>query len=343
MKRYIKILIEKYQPLFLLNEWAEKIVANKKDFKRELEIMYEWEYKYSMIKIRAKKMNMTRYGNIRTTIEKNLTPILNSISRKLIKTFKGWLDGHALLSAKTWAKKRVEGYYLLDEELHFILDMTLEEYVRYKDGKGNSRVTDTRFEEAFIDFVIFNSSSFESFFKDWLYDEISNYENELEYAKDKEDEDDIQYNIEQIEYLNNIDLDNSKDLKEYADEFISNFGIKELKLQLEYVLDEDMIINFNAEMVFPLWFKYWKRKGIEKTRKTIADLYKELKKSTKYDVQKRLGVLNAGLNASHQTGSMMDYIGDEYYVYESDLKELSNASSSLLKKWDTEISDMGVW
>ena len=107
MKTNYVPFFEDSQNLKLLLEWVDEIDSDG-ELKSELEMMYEWEYKYSKIKGSINARNEKRVNNILKTIRMKLNPILNSIIEKLSVVFESWLSGHALLSPRTWAEARTE-------------------------------------------------------------------------------------------------------------------------------------------------------------------------------------------------------------------------------------------
>ena len=314
------ILIEKK-----LQEWIENIIAND-DLKEELEIMYEWEYKYSAIKDRASIANEKKVNNILKNIRIRLKPILDSITHKLEEVFTDWLSKHAFTSARTWATARI------NESLDFdsYSDISYSDIIyngrfEYERYKGNRK---DYYNKVFI-------ASFDEI-KDIIYDikeEYLDQENsELENTDDEEEKEDIRNRIESVE---NFDITGDPQDALY---FVENYLGEDAEEFVKRNATEEVCLLAYEKVVFPVWFKHWKEKGIVKTRKRVEQTYKDLKKSKKEsDIQKRIMYINMALNESHQTGSMMDYVEIIWNVGEEDLDELSNVDDATLEAWNKEV------
>ena len=320
--------MERYKPFFnhknfkKLLEWIEDIKSND-DLLEELKIIYEWEYKYSQLKQSINIKNEKRIQNVLKTINIKLKPILNSVSDKIQEVFANWLKQHALTSANTWATARVKEFDEMVGDYEYILSAAAGEYKRYN---GNPNIF---YENAFI--VSFEE--FSDLIYDIKYEIVSADEDELENTEDKEERKDIQ---QRIDYINDLDI--TTDAKE-ALEFLENYLGQSAEEFLNQNATEDSVVAIYEKVVFPVWFKHWKKEGIVQTRKKVQQVYKDLKKSkTESDLQKKIMYINIALNTSHQTGSMMDYIEQEHNISQSDLDELSDVSDSDLKAWNKEVN-----
>ena len=55
-------------------------------------------------------------------------------------------------------------------------------------------------------------------------------------------------------------------------------------------------------------------------------------------MSKKIMNINIALNTSHQTGSMMEYVEQQFGVSKDDLDELSNIGEDKIAEWDKEIN-----
>lgn len=326
IKKYRSLHLKEYISVFhglLLYEWVEKISASN-DLLEELEVMYEWEYKFNKILQSKNIRNEKRINNMILALRKNLIPILNNISEKLVEVFEDWLEKHAITKLEIWAKERVKdieeiGYDFEDEEA---FEVMFGEYKRYSGGSKKD------FQKDFLD------SSLEYIdeiaVEEFIRDEILNIEEEIE----EEDDEDYKEDLEQ----------RKSELEEYENDaagYIKNYlGVSEAFEMFgpSIFYSEESFVNAYKKLIFPKWYSYWKSKGIDKTRKTVEKVYKDLKKSIREkDLKKKIAYINIALNTSHQTGSMMDYVEQEYGVDKRDLDNLTKSGDKFAKKWDKEV------
>jgi len=301
------------------------------DMAENLETIYEWEYKKYKIE-QSLGINPKRKDNILSIIEVNLNKVLNKVGEDLLKVFDKWLETHALLSAETWARSRLIDSH--DEE--FSLNMVEDEYYRYLDEIGEKDQHDFK-KEFFLD----NLKYFKNIFEEEIEYTIQSLNEELDYFKETEDEESYKNTKENIEYLENLNLDNPQELEEYIDTYWY-FDSENLDPIIKEHPDiQEMIKNFYEKRVFPLWFDYWEQQGIVETRETIEEIDYELKNLKNKSLKDKIVTINIALNTSHQTGSMLDYIEEEHYnVDKFLLDELSNKDTT---EWDEDLAKMGVF
>lgn len=317
MIRYISLKEQR------LLEWVEDINAND-DLYDELKVMYEWEYKYNTLKQGFTARNEKRLQKVLDLIERKLNPILNSIIEKLSEVFKDWIDGHALTDPNLWAKKRIantverEGF-----DPPYILEGIKAEYGRYSNYEKNF------YSEAFKASYL----AFEDILNDLKDRTIEDIQYSLEQSEEEGDEDDSeQYKLD-LEYHENLNL---KDYEEASNFIETYYG--DYKTFIESYADEDILIDIQEKLVFPVWYKYWKMQGIDKTKKRIEGTYKDLIHSEhEKDLSKKIMYINIALNESHQTGSMRQYIESMWDVSEKQLEDLSNIDKKTLEDWNKEV------
>lgn len=75
-------------------EWVEKLRPTS-SFIKNLNIIYEWEYKRHKI-VAAPMVNEKRKDSIIKELDRRLQPILESVTNDLIKTYKNWLHEHTI-------------------------------------------------------------------------------------------------------------------------------------------------------------------------------------------------------------------------------------------------------
>lgn len=298
---------------------------------KNLETIYEWEYKYHKIQ-QAKNMHPKRKENLLNIIEQELSPIIDQISGDLGAVYDAWLKKHALLNPEDWAEARLPYEEFLDYGVEFSLGVIKNEYERY--GGSN-------FEEKFVNC---NLEYFIPFFNEIKNDLINYNYDELEYFEEREDEEEIEYTKEIIERLSSMDLNNPHDLKEFINEY---YYIESDNLIPKITNDDSlftMLINFYAKEVFPLWFNKWEAEGIVDTREEIEGIYLDLININELSFNNALSAINIALNAAHQTGSMLEYIVEDHPdVDEVFLSSLSEKSSEEINQWDRALVELGVW
>ena len=99
----------------------------------------------------------------------------------------------------------------------------------------------------------------------------------------------------------------------------------------------DILVGLYEYIVFPAWFGYWSQEGIEETRERIEKIELSLREIGSKDLQEQIETVNIAINASHQTGSMLDYISNNYDIDKDYLDYLSNIGTKELKKWEAEL------
>jgi hypothetical protein len=160
----------------------------------------------------------------------------------------------------------------------------------------------------------------------------------LEEELEEEDKNSDEYkNIkEQIESLN--------DPKNIWEDICENWDVEYLfdNFDLNEKAMKELLLLWYEKIVFPAWYGHWKELGIDKTRNTIEQRYKEIKSIASgsiSDPQKAASLTNAALQASHQTGEMMEYIQKNYDVSYGILDDLTNYNTN---QWEEELEEKGL-
>lgn len=143
------------------------------------------------------------------------------------------------------------------------------------------------------------------------------------------------------DYLN-IDLSDDNEIFDFIDGVFDNikqFISSIYHGNLSYLVD-DMIINFNEKVVFPLWYGEWSYRGIDETRENIEKIYETLSSADTAPFSEKFVIITVALNSAHQTGSMVDYV--ENIDPEVDQRFLNYLSGLDVSYWDKELSEWGV-
>ena len=341
-------------PMYQVANWYKKLkfaqiwnVESDGSFQDELFKMHKLEYELFMIKEKPFSGLPQRRENIIKKIEKELRNAMNNVKKRLIRLYKEWLDKHAILNPGEWARQR--GNELSDEEdIEQRLASAINEYEAYAHGEeSRHRVS---FDQAFREILNKISQNMEAFpslqnlskvmaedykeniMKQDAYDDIEDFNSRYNtgFTDPQQAE----------EYIENMTIDDMGfDLMEYVgyndwQSFVSLVG--------ESTDMEQFLREFYQNMVFPVWYAYWKEKGIDKTREKIEGLYKELLKPHNLG-QERI-TINRALGATHQTGEMLDYLEEEISEESGDIKNLLDnlTKGTDVPVWNQELKTIGV-
>jgi hypothetical protein len=336
------------------------------------ELLYELEYKYSMLRFKPFKGLDQRLDNILKIIEKKSYDLIAIIAKSLIKVFGIWLESHALSDPKKWAEKRLqdeEGNWLTDveDEIYIIEYYILPELERYS---SISSFTELMMETIKEGIDIFSPS----FYNDSVADIGNMLLDELEYSYDEDSYLDFIEENEGHPLFNNISNSKYKeisasyeDLRDYIKTYLSSFDEDFISLfeneeeavaylveslsdfeqeHFQHLYDNgyvdisrEVLLEIEEKIVFPHWFEFWSARGIVATRKNVEEVYKKLKKMKSLPLEKQFMLINIAKNTSHQNGSMMEYYDSLYNIGPVDFDRLSSRN---VKDWNDELSEIGV-
>jgi hypothetical protein len=308
----------------------------------DLKALYELEYKRSMIMSHGFSGVPERRDNIIDGLTEKLGEVIENLKGVLDATFKDWLGTHALLSPETWAEKRISD---IEEYARGAFDQAVSEYARYT---GDGRKHETILEELVND-AVSRLSEFPSLKK--LVDLLM--EDEMNRRYDELGEE----GYEEFGRMVRMEFKN----EEEAEEYISNLTSKDVDLgelmvsgghagffdMVEKYADaRGLAKEFYKNFVFPVWFAHWKEQGIEETRNTIQNIYDRLQSVSVNNTGNAIAVINLAINASHQTGSMMDYISSNANTDLSggqiiELLDKLSAGTDV-EEWNQELREVGV-
>jgi hypothetical protein len=321
--------------------------ADAAPFKASMFRMYELEYKLRALNDSpVLSTNPKRIENIKNGIIKELEKNCIYLRKVLLKTFANWLKKHALLKPKIWATERYNDFREEDEKSQ--LDYLAYEYFRYANSKQYTS-------DEHLVFSIFFNGIDKNINKLPRLKEILN-RNIKEYLQD-------QYDNEPEEMMQQWNVTTEEDAQKYIENAeISDYGIEGVGYDKEsflYILDrhlsyngfEHIIIELYENLVFPMWFKHWSERGIVETRANIENAYKNLKNANIKDLGNFIAQLSIALNATHQSGSMLDYVENDINEDRLDTAEHQYYTRELLdalsgedfhQTWNDDIKESGV-
>lgn len=366
--------------------------ASDSDLAKNLEQIYEIEYKYSMLKNRPFEGLPKRLDNIIKYLEQKANRIIRVIAEQLEDVYYNWLTRHAITKPDVWAKARFEDTKDYDDDDPALA--AVSEYSQYTGGHEENFFYNTlakirrklqyipeAINIAFEDVIELDRSELQNYIinRDEAEQEVIGLEKQVKEIEAKikvlkgktdlssDDENELD-NLEK-EY-NNLDIrlsDAEADLtdaendveeaeervKDYNDfdlgdraEAVMGFegdrGLTALLNTLVDISGYDVILEFYEYFVFPVWFGFWKPKGIVHTRKRIEKAHKELVKIERegFKNASSFAKLNEIINVTHQTGMMIDYVEEVYPDVNYDfLQHLSNLDT---KAFDKDLKKVGV-
>jgi hypothetical protein len=323
-------------PLTLLESSMEEIYSfapEEMEPEEIFEMLYEIEYKYNMMKSKEFSGNPRRHENMMKVLEKVGRKVNSALAETFVNVYENWLESHAILSPRTWARKRAE------------------DAMEFAEASGESPYSAVKSEFNRYDYAWNNYGSVEKGI--WAnFDKMPALKNALsEHAKEyaEHEQRDMYYNLEQEGYeefgeMYGQEFSSEEEAEKYIEEYESDpFDILEI-LDEEAMLalfqnNQEALAELFEHLVFPAWHYKWAQEGIEQTRENIENIYKQLQGMNSLPFEKQNVLINRATNATHQTGSMMDYYEERYGVDEGQLEDLSNRDT---EDWDEELREVGV-
>lgn len=319
---------------------------------------YEASYKLTMVeRSKATQPVPIRKENTIKKLETLILKTSNILKHRFQPVFKYWLDHHALNDPHKWACKRVE----TQEDDYNLFDSLIDEYNRYAFEKLRksslvykeliNQISDKieKFPSINEYVKIYLSDYFEnqkqdmySFLDDGAYDSEDGYEINGNHFED--------YDSAQ-EYIDNFEHDNTLTLKELIynydislEDFFNNLKSYDYDLYLQ------ALIEIYEHIIFQEWFRYWKQKGIVKTRETVEKVYNTMLTKHSNNAKREMADISIILNTAHQNGNIVrDYTkdyGDNNNDYDVTidnkvLKELSDGTFESFKTWQQDVEEAG--
>lgn len=312
---------------------------NRDSISSMLYALYELTYKYQYLQNHNFQGHPTRLQNILQQIEGSARTVIADFVDILVPVFENWLSGHALLTPRTWATKRVQEWYEIDgdspqslaEMIKSGCDMErlgkkfnispelhrLDEPVK----SGQAQVLNRFFETVKLELV-------ESDMENARYEKRQ----EQEEIDEEQLEAEIKQRYEEMPFSEYLSTWHGNDLGDFL-EMASRF----------YDLEE-ICIEFAMFLCFPIWYGFWKPQGIDQTRQRIENAYNMLKSVESQPIGQALATINIVINSAHQTGDMLDYIADVTQDTKGEIRRamdlLSNATE--FEEWDLDLQEVGL-
>jgi len=305
-------------------------------FQGKLEKIYELDYKYHTIKSSDFQGHPKAKDNILLGFERELREAIDSVCEVLEIVFRDWLSKHALLNPSEWTNERFreinesDGDYSSGEEA--IWDYICSECNEFIFKNGIN--SETQLRTATLREIFKRDSSFFSGPLERLRQRTTNdIEIESSPYEDSEDPDERQEYLDSLDRLKEINESDESFLKyiffyDYEEYFMNMFNLEELRVIVR-------------DFIFPLWYEYWSNQGIDNTRDTVEEAYKIMNEIPSLPISKATSALNYVLNVSHQTGDMLEHVGNfvsEYLEEKFDYKLLDKLSNLDTSKWDNDLS-----
>jgi len=315
-------------------------------FRADVSRVYELEYKRALIKNNGFSGMDKRRDNIINQIELELAKSILAVEEPLKKTFETWLASHAITNQEEWAEARVKGGDdgSTDSDSNQILD-ALNEYSRY--APHSSLPKDNALQKILSkadqrpqDFP--NLSKLLDIFAEdrrmYLYDELTNgierfnEDNGTAFSSENDAEEWIE--SQNAETLNISLSDSISDTSELI-QIAENLGI-----------ERDIAKDLYSGGAFEVWYDHWGPRGIDETRETVEKVYQLLLNAKTID--QKISSVNAALNCSHQTGSMLDHLQNYGNLNEeidsSDMKKhLQSLTDGVNNEdWENHMRQTGV-
>lgn len=299
--------------------------------------LYELTYKYQYLQIHNFKGHPARLQNILKNIESSAKLVIADIVDILQPCFENWLSGHALLTPRTWASKRVEEWFEIGGGSPSSLASMIagECDIQRKGKKFNISTELHRLDEPVKNgqtHVL--SKLFETAKLELIEADIENalYENKKEQRNEEEIEAEIKQRYEEMPFSEYLSTFYNDDLETFIEQSSKFYDLEEICIELAQFL------------CFPIWYGFWKPQGIDQTRQRIENAYQMIKAVEHQPIKQAFVNINIVINACHQTGDMLDYIID--YTNDSRgeirhaMETLSNSPS--FPDWDLDLQDVGL-
>lgn len=101
---------------------------------------------------------------------------------------------------------------------------------------------------------------------------------------------------------------------------------------------------FAEKYIYPSWLNYYKNKGVTKIKRNIETVRNNLKRAKNTNnFSKIIAEISIALTISHLSNSMKEYISLYTDATVEELEALSNIDMNMIKKWDKDLVEMGVY
>ncbi|MFA5071181.1 MAG: hypothetical protein WC511_02310 [Candidatus Pacearchaeota archaeon] len=321
---------------------------------------YRLEYTYSMLKNKPFSGMERRKDVILERVQETFQEVSLEMKEIFEGVFSKWLRGHAIMNPQQWAQARIYDAYAADGSFENVVNGFFDEFVRYKNNgiyptAYNVQQMRRNWQNDFLQ-RLFEDPRAINAFKDVMGEDIDSLkEVDREMLKSDwksnpesfEEENSLQPELSEEE----IDVEIERMLQEKFDtpnfwrDYAENMKYEELMSFFENTYDEDakqsLLVSIGATVVFPLWFGYWRPRGIEQTRENVQNAYNGLIAAESLgDI---FAAVNVAINTSHQSGSMLQYVEEAVSPDES-LKDLFNemTQGNFTEEVNTTLRQVGV-
>jgi hypothetical protein len=276
-------------------------IDTPKKMEEAISFYYEMEYKWFYLTTHKFTGLPQRKENILKIIEEQSKNILKTLSEDFIVVFNEWLQDHAITDPRLWAERRVEN---LKEDINHLEDIYpfVIDNLYWKKGLLNDKER-IQYVLTYVDKHMDKFPPLIDFFKS-LHEGSEEYE-ELISVYDFVDGEDIINDMENWDYDSTVEF----------------------------------LIELFQYIAFPAWYGYWKKQGIDKTRKNNEQIHSVLLKIESYPLKEQFGILNVAINAVHQGGRMLEYFEDRYGVGEEFFDQFEE---EVPDEWENELKEIGV-
>lgn len=307
------------------------------DVYEDLEKLYEIEYKLYLLTNYPFRGYPQRYENVKRRYEEIIMRFIHRLSNIFIFVFKDWLAQHAITNPEEWVKVR----YLDNDELQYAIESgegseineyinnMIKEWWQFQNpdvklvwGPNGMQYPYPRdLETQFIQRCIHEMPETKEFLDAVANEYISMYIEDMQEQGDDEV---------------NTDID-SYDPEDFYDSVLET-------IDWSYAPDIEEVFREFGLQLFKEWYGYWQQQGIDETRDRIENAYYDLYSISKMEQYEKgiPGEFNRILNLMHQTGSMMDYVGEKTDLDQRKLEFLSNMPESTIELWKSEMERLGV-
>jgi len=313
-----------------------------------LKVFYELEYKYSMVKNSNFSGVPQRQENILNKLHEELLYVCNSLLWTFKNVYEDWLEQHALLDPNAWANNRVSHISELD----------------YMQGTGNYSELVEHLLYTYFDNKMLSSDPKQNNYNAPM---SLDYKLSLLLQEVNEDLDSFPQFMQLIQSItNDIKAGLTDDLELYGLEELSDQEGQPFKTEAQaekhianYTMDitdlyidsftqslnasdnaEGIVTELYEKLVFPRWYAFWKKKGIDQTRARIEAVYAKLV-SPPETIEQMIILIHEALSTAHQTGSMLDYIVEYTQSDDVDKDFLDQLSNSSTEHWNQDLQQNG--
>lgn len=292
------------------------------------ELLYELEYKYNMGRKVPFEGNPKRGENILKIFGAKLEELIDVITPTFIRVFEEWIEAHNIDDPSEMYRARYDEFSA--EE---IMNAIISEYGRYVHGKYGGDTQNTKYYYEILNNIEQNIDDYPTLKEVLSDDEFQEmYRNDMRETLNND-------GLEEFNERYDTEFDNEDVANDYIDEYVED-------IELAAFFPEPSMLtglyDFNSvaeeiytNQILPAWENNW---AIENTLENNKEIFHELENIDNYPISERTAILNKAINATHQTGDMMDYYENEYQINKDMLDDLSNQDVS---QWNKEMYMLG--